>query len=164
MDIKLELDCVPVNELPNLLNCLCKMNVIHLANMDEEDGKGGYSDVIKIRQSEAKALKGLLNENINLLCNLKNSLIESEKVTTDNIKLVQEYNIDLEIKDSIEYIKDNIKNSEQDCIAIIGEILIKLLGIDDGYEFNHWLKDNIYDYINIFTDFGIMPVDNLTVE
>ena len=164
MNIKLELDCVPVNELPNLLNCLCKMNVIHLANMDEEDGKGGYSDVIKIRQSEAKALKGLLNENLNLLCNLKNSLIKSKIVTTDNIKLVQEYNINLEIKDSIEYMKDNIKDSEQDCIAIIGEILIKLLGIDDGYEFNHWLKDNIYDYIKIFTDFVIMPVDNLTVE
>ena len=40
--------------------------------------------------------------------------------------------------------------------------MIKLIGIDDGYEFNHWLKDNIDDYDDIFAEFAKTPTNNLT--
>ena len=36
MNIELEIGCVPEDELPQFLNCLCKMNVIHLANIDKK--------------------------------------------------------------------------------------------------------------------------------
>lgn len=164
MDIKLELDCVPVNELPNLLNCLCKMQVIHLANIDEENGKGDYSDVIKSRQDEANILKHLLHENINLLCNIKNGIEDLERITRLNNTL-SDYGTDIEINGLTENLKTKLENSEETCIDTIGEIFSMLLGIIYTHDLNkEWLQSNIYDYINILQDFVNMPVDNLTVE
>ena len=62
----------------------------------------------------------------------------------------------------MKYLESNLRDSKQDCISIIGELMIKLIGIDDGYEFNHWLKDNIDDYDDIFAEFARTPTNNLT--
>ena len=164
MYIEIKLGCVPANELPMFFNCICKMNIIHNANIANEDGKGGYSIVIKSRQAEAKILKNLLHENINLLCNIKNGIEDLERITRLNNTL-SDYGTDIEINGLTDNLKTTLENSEETCINTIGEIFSKLLGITYTHDLNKaWLQSNIYDYINILQDFVNMPVDNLTVE
>lgn len=161
MNIELEIGCVPEDELPQFLNCLCKMNVIHLANIANEDGDSTFSDAIEVRRKEAVDMKLLLLQHLKLLVNINRSakILDSVKYN-QNLKK-------LEIETTVGYIDKETKEAKSDCISIIGEILIKLLGITDGYTFNSWLKENMINddkYIDSFIEFANTPTDNLIVE
>lgn len=158
MNIELEIGCVPEDELPQFLNCLCKMNVIHLANIDNEDGKGCFKDVVEDRRKEADSMKAMLQDSLEVF-NALNSRYNKIQMMRSRYS---DINKKLDTEDSMKYLESNLRDSKQDCISIIGELMIKLIGIDDGYEFNHWLKDNIDDYDDIFAEFARTPTNNLT--
>ena len=159
MDIEIKLGCVPANELPMFLNCICKMNIIHNANIANEDGDSTFSDAIEVRRKEAVDMKLLLLQHLKLLVNINRSakILDSVKYN-QNLKK-------LDIETSVGYIDKETKEAKSDCISIIGEILIKLLGITDEYTFNSWLKENMMnddEYIDSFIEFADTPTDNLT--
>jgi hypothetical protein len=158
MNIELEIGCVPEDELPQFLNCLCKMNMIHLANIDNEDGKGCFEEVVEDRRKETDSMKAMLQDSLEVF-NALNSRYNKIQMMRSRYT---DINKKLDTEDSMKYLENNLRDSKQDCISIIGELMIKLIGIDDGYEFNHWLKDNIDDYDDIFAEFARTPTNNLT--
>lgn len=59
MEMKLDIGCIPMKELPKLLDIICKSNVLKRANIDNEDGVS-FSSAVNEHKDDANRLKELL--------------------------------------------------------------------------------------------------------
>ncbi len=125
MKLNVQIDCVPRDELVCLLNCICKSNIIHHSNIDNENGMN-FVDAVKSNKQFFMNMKRMALMYIDIIVsstNKMNRIIkmknDMEKISDDDLNNAEYIVFINTLKSRINQYNDDIKQTKTSLLALI---------------------------------------------